>query len=326
VLLLAVRVQESVVRVTARASIGYVEAAVLAAGGTFHQRGANVYRSRGICHGGTRSEALVFMYGAERGRVNVHCHAGCEFEHILDILGLTKTDLYDEPLRRDDFDVRVPKPRKHAPPKPEPVVFDPAPAGWRPPEDGWMPRSCGHCKSDEYLYTDEQDRVLYAAARCPEKCIRFWRPDPDARAFRHWSLDEQDKRGNVIARTRRVPFRLPQLIKAVADERIVWICEGEKDVLAVAARPGCAATNSKGWRPEFAQFFTGADVCIAADRDRAGRTIAENLVKALMPVARSIEVVQAAWGNDCSDHFAAGGHTGNFVRVAEPKPYPVEAP
>lgn len=310
---------------TARASIDRFESAVLAAGGTFRQHGTDRFRSIGVCHGGQRNESLTFRYDPEHGRIDPHCFAECSREQILDTLRLTNDDRYDEPRRRDGLAEHRPPPRP-APPRPEPVVFDPAPLGWRPPEDTWMPRPCDHRKTDEYLYTDEQDRVLYGVARCPEKCIRFWRPDPDAPAFRRWRLDEQDKRGNVIARTRRVPFRLPQLIAAVAAERVVWIVEGEKDALAVVSRPGCVATSSKGWRPEFTRFFTGADVCIAADRDRAGRTIAENLVKALMPVARSIEVVQARYGNDCSDHFAAGGTTGDFVRVAEPKPFPLEAP
>ncbi|MCA2180057.1 hypothetical protein LDL08_28135 [Nonomuraea glycinis] len=38
-------------------------------------------------------------------------------------------------------------------------------------------------------------------------------------------------------------------------------------------------------------------------------------------MARSIYVVEAVYGKDAADHLAAGGTTGDFTTVGEPKPY-----
>ncbi len=229
----------------------------------------------------------------EDDRVLLHCHAGCDIDAILAALDLRRADLFDEPRQ-------------------------PGVASQR---DDWTP--CGHGKAAEYLYRDEHGQVLYGVFRCPRKCFRQWRPDPTAKSGRRWQLRDDD--GNLLVRL--VPYRLPELLAAVAAEQVVWICEGEKDVHALIDRPGIAATCNSGgagkWLPEFARYFHGADVTIVADRDRAGRRHAEHVVETLRDVARSIVVVQARYGKDAHDHLAAGGHTGNFITVWEPKPYPL---
>ncbi len=49
--------------------------------------------------------------------------------------------------------------------------------------------------------------------------------------------------------TRRVPYRLPELIKAVEEDADVWLCKGEKD----ANNLGCSDLrhNFKNWKREF---------------------------------------------------------------------------
>jgi len=231
-------------------------------------------------------------------RVLIHCQVcgTAGRPAILNALRMTEADLFAEPLPDDRRQVRP---------------------------DRWVP--CGHTKIAEYQYSDEYGNVLYAVTRCDRKCFACWRPDPTRRGGRRWSL--RDDNGNLAVR--QVLFRLPQVVAAVAAERVVWIVEGEKDALAVAERPGCVATCGRGgagvgWQPEYTSVLTGADVCIVADRDPEGRKYAESVIDALMPVARCIDVIQARHGKDASDHFAAGGTTGDFVNVGSPKPFPME--
>jgi hypothetical protein len=299
-----------------RASIDRAEQAVRAAGGTFRQESADIYRASGLCHE-TQSGSLMFFYHPDEGRLKVYCHAFCEYETILATLGLPRNSLYDEPRGDGTAFVRDMPPRR---PKPEPVIFNPAPPGWRPPGDTWMP--CGHKKMAEYVYENESERVVYGVARCPQKCLRHWRPVPEF-PHRRWKLDELNKNHDVIARTRRVPFRLPQIIEAVQNERVVWICEGEKDALTAAEHLGVASTNSKNWRSDYSRFLEGADVCICADRDPAGERTAKRVVEHLVPVVRSLEVVQAQHGNDLTDHVHNGGTVSSLVTVWTPKPFPI---
>jgi hypothetical protein len=303
---------------TARASIARVESAVLAAGGTFRPAGSNTFRSLGICHGATRSDSLLFSYDSGRGRVGVHCFAACSFDQILDALGLAAADLYDEPRSGQSAQVamiRAPRPVE----RPKPRVYTPPPVGWEPPADQWTP--CGHGKLAEYLYRDEEGRVLFGVVRCPRKDFFQWRPLP-ARPYRRWRLAEKDGSGHTVAAVRMVPYRLPELVAAVEAERAVWFAEGEKDVAALVTHDCEATTIAKGassWRPEYAPYFRGAHLTIVADRDVPGRKLAEALVASLSPVVASLEVVVAAHGKDAHDHFAAGGTVDSFVSVGTPK-------
>lgn len=236
------------------------------------------------------------------GVVKVWCHGGpkCPAQDVMAALELPMSALWPAELQK-----------KQQPKGP----------------DTWMP--CGDTKVAEYLYRDEQGTVLYGVARCSRKgdgCqgFRQWRPNPAARSGRRWSL--YDDHGNMAVHL--VPYRLPEVLAAVREERVVMIVEGEKDVENLRALPGITATcNAMGagkWQPDFAKYFGGADVSIVADRDEAGRRHAEAVVENLTPAARSIYVYQSAHGKDASDHLNAGGTTADFVEVWAPKPFMYE--
>lgn len=232
--------------------------------------------------------------------VKLKCHGGpkCSTEAVVSALDLPMSALWPADIQSQA------KPRNNG--------------------DLWMP--CGHDKAAEYLYRDRGGNIAYGVTRCRLKgngCqgFRQWRPEPSRRSGRRWSLYGDD--GNLAVKL--VPYRLPEVLAAIREERVVMICEGEKDVEALRARPYITATcNPMGagkWRPEFAEYFHGADVSIVADRDEPGRKHATEVVSHLMPVARSIYVIQATHGKDAADHLAAGGTTGDFTTVWEPKPY-----
>ena len=69
------------------------------------------------------------------------------------------------------------------------------------------------------------------------------------------------------------PYRLPELLEAIALEQRVFIVEGEKDVETLA-RYGIPATcNAMGagkWKADLAEHFAGADVIVIPDNDDAG--------------------------------------------------------
>ena len=308
---------------TSRAAITRVEGAVLAAGGTFHARGTDVYRSVGVCHEGQRSEALVIFYDLQRGHVNVYCHAGCDRDTILGRIGLREADLYDEPLG-GELTLTWP-PRIASPPRrQDPLLFDPAPHLWHPPADAWMP--CGHAKVAEYVYADEFDRVVFGVARCELKgngCegFRQWRPI-GRKPYRKWSLTGPDDAG-VLRTVRVVPFHLPALRTAIAAGRTVYLPEGEKDVLALESAGQAATCNHEGamkWTAEHhAAHLRGANVVIVADCDPAGRRHAELVVSTLLPLAATVSVVVAAQGKDAHDHLSAGLTCEQFELIWQPK-------
>lgn len=253
-------------------------------------------RTRGICHGADSVGAVSISRG-NNGALVVWCHACEGNEAFLDAIGWTEADLYDEPL-----------PERERPSAPA--------------DDTWMPcTKDGHERVAQYLYEDEHGHLVHGVVRCDRKDFWQWRPDDTNKSGRRWKLN--DDHGKRIVRT--VPYRLPQVLSAIADGKVVWVSEGEKDVHALLARGLEATCNAAGagrWTAEHAAFFKGADVTVVADRDEPGKRHAEAVVASIMELANSIYVVQAKTGKDAADHFAAGHKDSDFVQVWAPVPYP----
>jgi hypothetical protein len=90
----------------------------------------------------------------------------------------------------------------------------------------------------------------------------------------------------------KIPYRLPELLRAEHDS--VFIVEGEKDADTLAAFGLVATTNSCGaekWTEEHNEYFVGRDVYILPDNDEAGARHAKQVLEQLTGFARQIRVV-----------------------------------
>jgi hypothetical protein len=110
-----------------------------------------------------------------------------------------------------------------------------------------------------YDYPDEtgQPTIQVVRLRNP-KDFRQRRREPDG----SWTWKTKG--------IRKVPYQLPDLIKAVAKGHTVLIVEGEKDVDNLRRLNFCGTCNPGGagkWRDEYNEYFRGADVVIAPDND-----------------------------------------------------------
>jgi 5S rRNA maturation endonuclease (ribonuclease M5) len=148
-----------------------------------------------------------------------------------------------------------------------------------------------------YDYTDGDGQLLFQVVRFEPKQFRQRRPD--GRGGWIWNLKG----------TRRVLFRLPQVLEAIGAGREVWIAEGEKDALALARAGVVATTAPMGagkWRDEYTQTLAGARVVIVADADQAGRDHARHVARTLGRHNCAVVVVEPAKGKDAADHLGAG--------------------
>ena len=169
-----------------------------------------------------------------------------------------------------------------------------------------------------YDYKDEAGKLLFQVLRTADKQFSQRVPDATRKTGWRWSLAE----------TRRVPYRLPELIEAVRNGEIIYIAEGEKDVHALE-RAGVTATCNPGgagkWRPEYAEFLRDVIVVVIADADKPGRAHARQVAASLEGIAAGVEIAEAAAGKDAADHLAAGNAVADFVItkdasvVAEPE-------
>jgi predicted P-loop ATPase len=159
-----------------------------------------------------------------------------------------------------------------------------------------------------YDYVDEGGKRLF-------QVLRF---EPIGKAKQFFQRIGPDQQKWSIKGVRIVPFKLPELIEAIANERVVFVVEGEKDVLTLQQHNVIATTNPMGagkWRAGFREFFSNADVVICGDNDAPGRDHVADVARKLHGSARRIRVLDLVrfWpeietSDDVSDWFAAG-HT-----------------
>jgi hypothetical protein len=162
-----------------------------------------------------------------------------------------------------------------------------------------------------YPYEDETGKVLFEVCRTPDK--DFPQRRPDGKGGWIWR----------VKGVRKVPFHLPQLLKAVAEGRPIYICEGEKDVLAMEKAGFAATCNSGGagkWPSSFGCYLRGATVVIIADKDKTGLNHAADVASKLQGIAATAKIIELPDTNgqrvkDAHDFFAAGGTVGTLAAL-----------
>ena len=173
-----------------------------------------------------------------------------------------------------------------------------------------------------YDYTDEAGDLLYQVLRFDPKDFRQRKPDGNGGWL--WIL------GDV----RRVLFRLPDVTMAVAQGEPVFVCEGEKDCLALAKIGLCTTCNAGGaeskadgskWLPAYTAALSGASVVVLPDRDAPGRLHGQIVAGHLHGRAASVRIVELPDHNgrpvkDAADFVAAGGTADDITGLVESAP------
>ena len=169
------------------------------------------------------------------------------------------------------------------------------------------------CKTvvSTYDYTDEAGDLLFQVVRYAPKDFRQRRPDGKGDWI--WSLGE----------TRRVLYRLPEIMEAVASKRTIFIAEGEKAVDALV-KLGVPATCSPGgtgkWHEGYSQRLADADVVILPDNDGPGEQHCEDVARALAGASARVSVLRLAGlpaKGDAYDWVQAGGTAGQLWELVE---------
>jgi len=165
-------------------------------------------------------------------------------------------------------------------------------------------------------YRDEDGKLLFQVCRFANK--QFLQRRPDGVGGWTWKLGD----------TRRVPYRLPELVAATSKRNgtalRVFVCEGEKDVDRLRSDWGVIASCNPGgsgkWRQEFARYFAGCDVVILGDNDDQGRSHVGTVAVSLAPVAASVRIPQLEGlpeKGDISDWIDRGGTQADLETLVE---------
>ena len=173
-----------------------------------------------------------------------------------------------------------------------------------------------------YDYTDEKGTLLFQVCRMDPK--DFLQRRSDGKGGWTWSTKG----------VRKVLFRLPETLAAVAAGQRLAVAEGEKDVLALLERGFAATCNPGGagkWLDEHTNTLRGARVVIIADKDAPGRAAAAKVAGKLHGVAASVKVIECPdvagrSMKDAADYFKAGGTVESLGALMEAAPEFVAMP
>jgi hypothetical protein len=136
-----------------------------------------------------------------------------------------------------------------------------------------------------YDYTDEAGSLIYQVVRYEPKEFRQRRPDGKGGWI--WSIKD----------IQPLFYRLPEVLEALAEERPVFITEGEKDADTLWEWGVPATTNSGGakhWGRQDLSIFKDADIIVALDNDDAGRARASVIGESLKTIVKRIRVLDFA--------------------------------
>jgi hypothetical protein len=185
-----------------------------------------------------------------------------------------------------------------------------------------------------YDYNDEAGNFLCQVVRFEPKDFRQRHRDKAG----DWVWD--------IKGIRRVPFMLPELTEALAEDRTIFLVEGEKDVLnlrSIGVPATCNLMGAGAWHPDLNSIFANADVVVIADNDpqakdkngklrfhKDGRPVlpgqdhASHVCSELQGIAKRVRYLDlkaawpgCPWKGDISDWIRAGGTADQLFSITE---------
>jgi putative DNA primase/helicase len=145
----------------------------------------------------------------------------------------------------------------------------------------------------EYVYNDENGKPEFVKARLEDGTIKDGKRKKTFKQKRPHP-DHAGKWINNVEGCRIIPYRLPELIEAVANERPILIVEGEGKV-DFCAEWGIAATCNSGgakkWKAQHSAFLKDADVILVPDHDGVGWEHVHLVGASLVDIAKRIRVL-----------------------------------
>mgnify|MGYP001565540740 CR=1 FL=1 len=143
-----------------------------------------------------------------------------------------------------------------------------------------------------YDYEDKDGKLLYQKVRYQPKSFKHRRPDG-----KDWIWGLGDIQPTL--------YKLPELIQAIKDKKLIAYAEGEKDVDNLC-KNGITATTAGGVGNKIPTshipIFFGARVAIIPDQDDPGRKYGEYAANTLFQIASSVRIVKLPV-KDVSDYL-----------------------
>ena len=216
------------------------------------------------------------------GKPLFHCHGGCSQEDVFHTI--RALNLLPELLD-----------------KPDPL------ANIRP-----IPRNI---LEQEWAYQDEDRQTVFVKQR--------YKIGETGKTYRLYKVDADGRKHSTLGDARIVPYNLPALLDAKTAGRNVFLVEGEKAADAIKSIGMIATTAHTGagsWPAAITEYFAGAQVIIVPDNDVPGWQYAHKAAEAILPIVKSLKVVDLGLqgqGDDAFEFIEAGGGRAELVALVK---------
>jgi hypothetical protein len=218
----------------------------------------------------------------DEGKPLFHCHGGCSQEDVFHTI--RALNLLPELLERPD-------PLANIRPIPK-VEFQ-----------------------QEWIYTDEDRQPVFVKQRL--------KVGDTGKTYRLYKIDEAGRKQSTLSDARIVPYNLPALLDAKTAGRNIFLVEGEKAADAIKSIGMIASTAHTGagsWPAAITEYFAGAQVIILPDNDVAGWGYAYKAAEAILPIVKSLKVVDLGLqgqGDDAYEFIEEGGGRDKLVALVK---------
>lgn len=206
-----------------------------------------------------------------------HCHAGCSWESVLEAAGLEKKDTF--------------------------YNTEPQKANWRAYIEG---REKKRIEAVYNYVSSINGAYAFTKIRLEGKKILYGKLDNNRFTY---GLGHDVGRKSYKA----IYGSLKAINKAIKENELIFIVEGEKDVDTMTKQGYIAFTYGgvNDWQSNFAEVVKDANVVILADNDQAGKQVAETILNDIQTFAKSAKItvpMPDVPKADITDYFEAG-HT-----------------
>jgi putative DNA primase/helicase len=247
------------------------------------------YRTKCPSHDGESDDSLAIRENG-KGKVLLHCHAGCDFEEIVEALGL------ENGRSRGASKPIGPKEDKGT----KTLTVEDLPGA-----------------SNEYMVFEKEDGTPHIIQRHKGTVYRVVGFDEDGDPLLAVGLGDFEP----------ILFGLPELREAIFHGKPIVHTEGCKDALTVQRRlemAGVTSGSCTSWKSRFAQDYEGAnEVCIIPDNDDEGRDYAQQVAQDLagiVPIIKIVDLPGLGPKEDLTDWIDAGGTPEEFLEIVEGTP------
>lgn len=172
----------------------------------------------------------------------------------------------------------------------------------------------------EWLYEDEDGEQLFIKQRYKTNTAK-------GKDYKLVSIGPDGAKRYSMSGTRLVPYRFPELLNAKTAGRTIFLTEGEKAadaLVSIGVIATSAHAGSGSWPEEITQYFAGAVVIMVPDNDLAGWKYAHKVAAALVPVVKSLRIldlpVEAATDDAWEWVNVLGGTRQELVELAKVSP------